>query len=67
LWDREEHPEIFEGQAEGQAKLSTEIIQLAKNYSENFDWEKHRHFEVMTEQVLGSRARLPFRLVLDPA
>jgi len=60
-WDRHEDPELF-AQLTRIEELATSILRIAEDHADSFGAGQHR-FELRTEQHLGGRQKLSFRIL----
>ncbi len=60
-WDRHEDPELF-SQLTRIEELATTVLRIAEDHADSFGAGQHR-FELRTEQHLGGRQKLSFRIL----
>jgi hypothetical protein len=60
-WDRHEDPELF-AQLARIEELATTVLRIADDHADSFGAGQHR-FELRTEQHLGGRQKLSFRIL----
>jgi hypothetical protein len=60
-WDRHEDPELF-AQLARTEELATTVLRIAEDHADSFGSGQHR-FELRTEQHLGGRQKLSFRIL----